>query len=388
MMRRIWRLGLNDLRLTLRDPPAFIWMLAMPLAMMWFFGSIGGGGSSTPPQIALDVVDRDGGWLAEALVLELTDERIRLARRSGEETTPDEPKVRTLIIPPGFTERVLAGEQQVLRLELEPGSDVQFGLAAQVHITRAIVRTLGRLIESELQEGDHFAAQPEQAPAAFRELAGRAPPVELAVTVAGRGRPVPRGYAQSVPGMLTFIVMMMTLIYGAVFLTLEKRSGMLRRQTGLPLGARQILLGKLCGRLMLALGQIVVLVAAGRLLFGVAWGNSWLGLALVLVSYASAVAALSTLLGAWLQNPEQASMVGWILAMVLAAMGGCWWPGELMPGWMRTVAHALPTTWAMNAFHSLISFGYGIEAVLIPSAVLLGFAALFTLAGARVLRLR
>jgi len=40
----------------------------------------------------------------------------------------------------------------------------------------------------------------------------------------------------------------------------------------------------------------------------------------------------------------------------------------------------------MDAFHSLISFGRGVEAVLLPAAVLLGFAALFSVLGARFLR--
>ena len=72
---------------------------------------------------------------------------------------------------------------------------------------------------------------------------------------------MPSGTAQSVPGIVTFIVMMMTLIYGAVFLTMEKESGMLRRQAALPMGRRRIFLGKLGGRLLMAAMQIVILVA-------------------------------------------------------------------------------------------------------------------------------
>ena len=98
-----------------------------------------------------------------------------------------------------------------------------------------------------------------------------------------------------------------------------------------------------------------------------------------------AVAGLATLLGAVLHTPAQASSVGWIVAMVLAALGGCWWPSEVMPAWMRTAAHALPTAWAMDAFHALISFGQGLDAVLLPCTVLLGFAVVFSVLGARYL---
>jgi ABC-type multidrug transport system permease subunit len=376
-LKNVWRLAINDLRLTARDRPAFIWLLVMPLAMMWFFGNLGGGGP-TPPRISLDVVDLDGGWLAEALVAELQDESVALRSSTPEgRDAPGRQWVRALEIPAGFTRGVLAGERQVVHLRESAASSEQFGVAAQAHVARAVVRTLTALARIDL--GSPAAA------ARFREL-DRQRLVTLDVEHAGTGRPVPSGRAQSVPGIMTFVVLMMTLIYGAVFLTVERRSGMLRRQATAPLTRRQVFLGKLLGRLLLAAAQIAVLVTAGRFLFGVSWGHSPTGLLLLLGGYAAAVGALSTLLGAVLRTPEQASAVGWILAMVLAALGGCWWPAELMPGWMRTLSHALPTAWAMDGFHALITFGHGLEAVLVPTTVLLGFAAVFSAAGARLLR--
>jgi ABC-2 type transport system permease protein len=189
-----------------------------------------------------------------------------------------------------------------------------------------------------------------------------------------------------VPGTLTFFVLMMTTIYGAIFLTLEKRQGMIRRQAMLPLSRGRIFAGKLVGRMLMAGAQIVIYLLAGRLLFGVSFGDSSGGLLLVLFAYAAACSGLSLLLGAVLSTPEQASTVGWIVGMVLGALGGCWWPSEVMPRWLWSAAHVLPTAWAMDAFHSLISFGRGIEAVFLPAAVLLGFAALFSVLGARFLR--
>ena len=377
-MRRIWLLAVNDLRLTLRDRPAFIWMIVMPVAMMWLFGNMGGGGAASDLEITLSVVNQDDGWLSTALIEELVDESINMVEvdPAAFEAEDETSRVRTLIIPEGFTVGALAGDQQTLHLEKEPGSNEQFGVAAEVHIIRAIVRTLGRLVEMhDLPTLEHF-----------REMGTRQDLVTLDVSTAGRGRPVPSGRAQSVPGMMTFVVMMMTLIYGGVFLTIEKESGMLRRQAALPMSRRGVFFGKLLGRLLMAAIQIVILVLAGRFLFGVSWGSSPTGLALMLTSFVVAIAALSTLLGAVLKTPAQASSVGWIGSMIMAALGGCWWPGELMPGWMRTVSHALPTAWAMDGFHSLISFGYGVQEVLLPSAALIAFGVVFTVLGARFLR--
>jgi len=380
-MNAIWRLALVDLRRTMRDRAAFFWMIAMPLAMMWFLGSMGGDGAGGPVQISLSVDNHDDGWLSTAFIEELTDESIHMA--DPDPALPEEEqssRVRTLVIPEGFTAGVLSGDQQVLKLEKEPGTSNEFGVAAEVHIIRAIVRTLGQLVEM------HDAGDLDIASEQFAEMAQRDDLVTLSVSTAGRGRAVPSGRAQSVPGMTTFTVMMMTLIYGAVFLTDEKTTGMLLRQAVLPINRRTLFLGKLAGRLLMAALQIVILLLAGRFLFGISWGNSPLGLALLLGSFSISVGALATLLGSVLSTPAQATSVGWIGSMIMAALGGCWWPGELMPDWMRTVAHALPTAWAMDGLHALISFGQGLEAVLVPSAVLLGFGVLFTALGSRFLR--
>jgi ABC-2 type transport system permease protein len=371
-------MALNDLRLTARDRTSFVWMLVMPIAMMWFFGGIGGSSSDGEPRITLTLENRDDGWLSRALVVELEDERLVLRELTDE--LREQGAVRTLVVPEGFTDGVLAGEQQVLRLVKEADSDESFGMAAQAHITRSLVRTIGRLVEMD------DLASPD-AEALFLALGERPALVNVEVSSAGRGRSVPSGFAQSVPGNLTFLVLMMTLIYGAVFLTIERTEGMLRRQMVLPMSRRRVFLGKLAGRLLMSGLQIIVLILAGRFLFEISFGNSLPALALLLGSFALAVAGLATLLGSVTKTPGQASSIGWLGSMVMAAMGGCWWPAELMPPWMRTVAHAMPTAWAMDGFHALISFGQGLPAVLVPSLVLAAFGLLSSTLAARLLRI-
>jgi len=391
--RQIRILAGNDLRLTLRDRASLIWMLLLPLALMWIFGAMNAGGG--PRKIGLAVDDRDGGWLARALIKELADERVELtelpsghaagsARGGPGKVSAPGPPARTLVVPAGFTANVLAGRQQVLRLEKASGADETFSLAAEAHVVRAIVRIVGRLAEAgPPPPGDSAGLATQRF---FVTSAARPPLVSVSVATAGRGHPAPAGFAQSVPGILTMTVLMMTLIYGAVFLTLEKRQGVIRRQTTLPLPRGALFAGKLAGRLLLAGTQAALLLVAGRVVFGLSLGSSPAGMALLLGAYLLAVAAMSTFLGAILSTPEQAAAVGWVASMVLAALGGCWWPSEVMPRWLWSAAHVLPTAWAMDGFHALISFGHGVEAVVLPATVLLGFAALFAALGSSLLR--
>lgn len=374
---QVWRLGLNDLRLSTKDRAAFFWMLIMPVGMMWFFGNLGGDPSATP-SITLVVEDRDGGFLAQGLLAELQSDQMNITLL--EDWEREEPPPRILVIPEGASEKLLGGEKQVLKLELGEDSSESFSFGAQVTLTRALGRFLGSWVEVR---SDDPPPEGEALKMRLEELADLPPTIKLEVTTAGKGQVVPSGRAQSVPGILTMVVLMMTLIYGGVFLTLERQEGMLKRQHSLPITRLDLIAGKVIGRFLIASMQIVVLLLIGRFVFRINFGPSLGALILLCFAFGTTVAAMSTLLGAVCRNPEQASTAGWIGSLVLAGLGGCWWPIEVMPAWLQFLGQALPTTWAMTGFHRMISFGQGIEGVWFPSLVLFGFTVVFTLIAAR-----
>jgi len=66
-----------------------------------------------------------------------------------------------------------------------------------------------------------------------------------------------------------------------------------------------------------------------------------------------------------------------MVGMVMAMMGGCWYPIELFPQAIRNVAQILPTYWAMQGFLDIAVRSQGLPGVLRECAVLLGFATVF-----------
>jgi len=69
-------------------------------------------------------------------------------------------------------------------------------------------------------------------------------------------------------------------------------------------------------------------------------------------------------------------------------MGGCWWPIDLEPMWMRRAALVFPTTWAMDAYNDLMIRRRPPAAVAGATAVLAGFALLYLGLGLALFRRR
>ncbi len=65
--------------------------------------------------------------------------------------------------------------------------------------------------------------------------------------------------------------------------------------------------------------------------------------------------------------------------LILAGLAGAITPITALPDWLRSIAPAIPTYWAMRGFRSVILSDGGMSEVLLPIVVLLAFAAVFTL---------
>ncbi len=413
-MRRMLALAVNDLRITIKDRPVVFWMAVMPIAFIFIFSRVGGG-DTAPRAVALGVCDEDRTFLSQAFCGALERQGFRLSDLSAADIDSARTGPRYVRIPAGFQDSVAAARPVPISFATSPDADEEFSTTARMHVQRAIIQTLGTLVRAT-GEGATEAAVPGAAPgatpggapgpgpgpqaptaatvlafddrfqAAYREASAQPSLITVAAETAGRGRPVPRGMGHSIPATVTLFMLINTAIYGAVILAEEKQNRILGRIATYPLSRRGILAGKLAGRVLIAVMQAALLLLAGRFLFGAYLGSSLAGLVLVTVCLAMAVAALALFWGAVVRRVEQATALVLVISLFLGAIGGCWWPLEVVPGWMRAVGHISPAAWAMDGFHAVISYGAGVAAMLMPCLALLGYAVLFTLLGARLLR--
>lgn len=399
-MRSLWHVALHDLRLHLAERANIFFMLLMPLGFVFFFALINVESDSSAVSVSLPVVDRDGGFLSEAFVAQLRGERFHTPVHTAAEAETTTFAVRHIAIPDSFTRRVLGAQRTTIALHASARSNLDFDLAAEVRLHQAQVRFLGNLLRWTSEPGAPRigAGAPadlldETARQRFLDLIAEPSNVSIETSFAGTGRPVPRGNRQSIPGVLVMFVVMTVLIGGSESLTREKIQGTLRRLATTPLSARQVLLGKTLGLTLLGAAQAAVLVVITEIVsrLGVAgldflWAPFLIGVLPVLLAFCGCIAALGLLISGLLRTPQQAESLAWLFGLALSALGGAWWPLEIMPDGMRLFARILPTSWAMSGLHNVITFGQGLAGAALPTVVLILMAGIFWLVGSRTLR--
>lgn len=161
----------------------------------------------------------------------------------------------------------------------------------------------------------------------------------------------------------------------------ERATGTLRRLLTTPTRRAIYLFGTIFGQVLMALAQMLLLVGFGILVMNLGWGRDPLALALILLTSALAAAAFGTAMGTFVKTAGQANGLSIMAGMVMALMGGCWYPLELFPPSVQTIVKVLPTTWAMEGMLDLVLRGRGLVDILPEAGVLLGFAALFFVIG-------
>lgn len=373
---RLWTIAITDLKITLRDKMFFLWVLLFPLFFAFLFGMAFKGSSPSAAKADLDILDQDRGVLSKALIDELKHQRYSLNLLEEKKET----ETRILIIPPGFTEKIIKGEKVDLILEKEPQSSMEAGQAVYAHILRGVIKTMARLIQLAPENLEILENQFNET--SLKEL------ISVKIKQAGKLKTIPSGFNHSVPGTTVMFLLFTVLMYGGINLLEERRQGQLERIILTPATYTALIGGKWVNRLMIGMLQIILMFSAGRLIFGVYLGESIPALFLVSLFFCGSIAGLSILLGCLIQKEEILIVLNILVANLMAALGGCWWPLELVPEGLRTASFIFPTGWTMDAFHKLISFGYGFQEIIPHIAFLALFSLVFLFLAVKFFKLR
>ena len=399
MSSRTLTIAFLYLKTTYASRTTLIFSILMPLLFTFVLGQAMGAafGQEAPTRWPLAVVDEDDSDLSRNFIARLEANsavEVETTARDVALASLEEDGIAAVIIPAGFGDAVSSGDIVALEFR-QNANEITTAQILQEAVNAAAAELAGSIAAADLSiriadqvglfDGAADAQRDAYRQTAFTDAeaewrAGAPITVSAEALTRNEGTQIPVGASQSSPGVLVMYALFFT-FGGGVSLLGERDEGTLRRLLVMPMTKATILTGKLLGIFLGALVQMMIMILAGQFVFGVNWGQEPLALTAMLLAYGFTGTALGLMVAALARTAAQANAAGTISIMALASLGGAWWPIEIVPPWMQSLALALPTGWAMRGFHAIITRGLGLSAILLEVGVLVGFGVLFLAVG-------
>ncbi|MCB9009351.1 MAG: ABC transporter permease [Ardenticatenaceae bacterium] len=400
---KIWTIAWKDTLIRFRDRNALILMLLAPLVLSAIIGSAFGGfisGSDPVPFDAIPVlvINEDNGAQGDQFLEILTSDDLAdlLAVTELEDLEAAREQVQAgearaaIYIPESFSEAVEGGAEvdtavSQIQFYADPGStltpNIVRGVVTQIvngFNTAAISVdvTVNQLTEAATTLGPAMAGL---GPALNSELDNQIGPSQTSI----RLNAVSVGEEETTNDISPFaffapsmgiLFLMFSMVDGTRSILDEQRGGTLDRLVSTPTSHIEILLGKIGGVFLTGALQFIVFVIASSLIFGLSWGSSPLGLALMVLVVVLAFTSLGALIAAFARDANQANIIGSVVTLVFAALGGNFVPAQNFPPFLEQLSKISINRWALDGFSDLTLFGLGLNDVLLEAGVLLGLS--------------
>lgn len=394
-MRKLFLIGLKDLKLVFRDKAALTFMLLAPFLLTLGLGFVTGQFSSSGGgigDIPVVLVDQDGGQLGAALVQmfqsdalsDLVTATVVDDPVTARQQVDDNLVAAAVIIPNGFTESVIPANGQT-----EPGETVQLVIygnptsptsvgvvktileefvarlevgrvSGTVSITQLLTSGLitpGQAMTIGVQMGQQQAASLAESNA-----------ITLTTNVASQAATDFNPLAYIAPGM-ALMFLMYTVSNGGRTLLVERNQGTLPRLLVAPTNSAQVLGGKIFGVYLTGVVQMLILIIGSTLFFQLKWGDPLAVLVLVLAAVFGAC-GWGMLITAMAKRPGQIAAIGSAIMLTFGILGGSFVQLEIMPTWVQWLSKITPNAWGLDGF-SILALGGNLKLILAPITGLL-----------------
>ena len=423
-MKKLFLIGIKDLKLMFRDRAALTFMLLAPFLLTIGMGFVTGrfsGGSTGLSDIPVVIVNLDQGALGNALEdLFNSEELAELMEPSASHVVDPEAARRliesneasaAIIIPEGFTESIIPlsasnsneesgiipaedtvfgsdyGQPEPVQIEVykDPSSPTSAGVVKAVvdeFISRVEdgrtsgMTSLVGLMQSGLVNLKNIESK---ARALFQNVEQtERTAITLKTNIEGSDAVEFDLLSYFAPGM-ALMFLMFTVSYGGRSILAERAGGTLPRLMISPTQTTQVLGGKVLGIFFMGVAQVGILILASTLFFQVRWGDA-LGVIVLILAAVFGTTGWGMLITAFAHKPTQVANTGTIVMLIFSILGGSFINLENFPPFIQTISKISPNAWGLDGFTTLALGGTlknltePITALLVMGTVLFGVA--------------
>lgn len=348
MWKRIWAITQKEFIHTLRDRSTLGLLLTLPLLQLFLFGfAIDINISHIPMAVADQSLDsasyafvaamQNSGYFDVTMVVNSEAEATRVID-AGEAQV-------ALIIPTDFAALVARGEAQALMLI--DGSDL-FTTMAAFNVATVIAQTHA----SEL---------------VMERVARSGLPITGALPLDTRVRilynPDQIQIWLVIPSMTAMLLQTASVAMTALAVVREREAGTMEQLLVTPIRPLELMLGKMAPNLVIAMINMLTVVAAGVTIFGVPFrGSFWLFFMLSLL-YVFSGLWLGLFISTISKNLKQAQQLITMIIMIGTVLGGFLFPRHSMPQLLQWAGNLFPMTFFIPIARGIVTKGVGLDSL-------------------------
>jgi len=389
--RLVWLIALKDLKLFSRDRMALFFFVLFPFLFVIMFNFIlAGTAQDEDNRLAFLVVS-----LEEETETALSHQIIAaLVTPDESELQPGEPMIIEmedydelrrqveekelggfLAFPADFTESLYTGGRAEIEVVADPeavyhraalyslADGISSWIGAEYAIRAAIIELAG-----------------EQAPAILQSLEGQVITGEPLVgyTSDNTAGDIEAEQASNyvIPGYLVMFVFFAAAL-SAEAIVRERQNHTLERLLASSVRRSTLIGGIFAGTAAKGLVQIIIFWTVGLLVFNIDLGVA--PAAVIILSFLMVIvsAAFGVMLATLVKTDRSAGSLATLSALIMAPLGGCWWPLFIAPQWLQSLAKITPHGWANEGFNKLMLFGADFADVALEMLALVVFTVIF-----------
>ncbi|MHC5563840.1 ABC transporter permease [Bacillus spizizenii] len=382
-MKKIIAICGIELSLIFKKRQNYLMMFAAPLLLTFVFGSMLG---SNDDKLRLAIVDQDNTILSQHYIRQLkahdgmyTFENMSESKAS--EKLKQKKIAGIIVISHSFQAQLEKGKNPELIFRHGPelseapmakqyAESTLAKLNIQVSAAKTVAQAAGENWKAAYKTviaKDHEDAAPavkQKAPSDKKEGAS-----DTASRAAG----------------FSILFVMLTMMGAAGTILEARKNGVWSRLLTASVSRMEIGAGYVLSFFVIGWIQFGILLLASHWLFGINWGNP--AAVIVLVSFfLLTVVGIGLVIAANVRTPEQQLAFGNLFVIATCMVSGMYWPIDIEPKFMQSIAEFLPQKWAMSGLTEIMANGAHVTDILGICGILLVFAAITFTVGLKALR--